>query len=510
MRPLHTFFLAAGLTALLAGCASSGGLHPDGTATDPSSLKAERSLARLNVSPAEWPAEDWWTGLGDQQLDSLIAEALKDNPSLAVADARARQAQAEMTAADAARKPSLNAGGSVAGARLPTTLPPIGNGHYGVAKYVDVSFKWDLDLWGGKRSAWEAALGQARAAEVEQRAARIQVSANVARAYAQLSYAYAQQDVTTAELQRSNKARDLTRQRVAAGIDNQIQLKQSDSEVASAEGQLAKANRAIDAARSALSVLLGKGPDRGLDIGRPNTLQPTAVAVPGQLSVELIGHRADLVAARWRVEAAGHDIKSAKARFMPDVSLSALAGLITLGGGNLFEAPARFYEGGPAISLPIFDGGRLRANLAGKDADYDLAVAQYNQTLVGAVNEVTDDLSGLNSLADELAAQQRALDAATQAWQLAQQRYQAGIGSYLGAPAVVAGGAGHGRAACAAGRPFRPIDPGARWRLSPRRHAGRRSLRSRAGGACRCQACAGGRRAPRFFNVFSFLRLSHV
>jgi NodT family efflux transporter outer membrane factor (OMF) lipoprotein len=433
---LHLQAAAIGLTVALTGCASSGGLHPDGTLTDPSTLETERSLAQLNVTPAQWPAEDWWTGLGDPQLSALIAEALNDNPSLAVADARAREAQAELSAADAERKPTLDASGSVDGVRLPTTLGPLGSGHFGVAKEVHVSFKWDLDLWGGKRAEWEAALGQARAAEVEQRAARIEVSANVARAYAQLSYAYAQQDVAKAELSRSEDARDLTRQRVAAGIDNQIQLKQSDAEVASAEGQGAKADRAIEDAQSSLSVLLGKGPDRGLDINRTSVLQPAAVAVPDQLSIELIGHRADLVAARWRVEAAGKDIKAAKARFMPSVNLSALAGLLTLGGSNLFQAPARFYEGGPAISLPIFDGGRLRSDLAGKDADYDLIVAQYNQTLVGAVNEVADDLSGLKSLQHQLAAQQRSLDAALQAWRLSEQRFRSGIGSYLEALSV--------------------------------------------------------------------------
>ena len=433
---LHHLAAAVGLTIALAACASTGGLHPDGQLADPATLKSDQSLARLNVSPASWPSEDWWTGLGDAQLDALIAEALKGNPDLAVADARAREAQAQVGAADAARGPTVNAGGSVGGARIPETAAPLGNGHYAPFKYADVSFSWSLDLWGGKRAAWEAALGQSRAAEIERRAARIEVSSNVARAYVQLGYAYAQQDVAKAELERANNARNLTRQRVAAGIDSQIQLKQSDSEVASAEQQLAVAGRAIDSARSALSVLLGQGPDRGLAIGRPAPLKPSAVAVPDNLPIDLLGHRADLVAARWRVEAAGHDIKVAKTEFLPNVSLGAYAGLVVLGSANLFQAPSRFYDVAPSISLPIFDGGRRRADLAGKDAQYDEAVAQYNKTLVGAVNQVADDLSGLRSLEEQVVAQQRALDAADAAWQLAQQRYQAGVGSYLEALSV--------------------------------------------------------------------------
>ena len=430
---LHLLAAAAALTLALAACASSGGLHPGGTPIDPSTLKAERSLGRL--SAAAWPSTDWWNGLGDPQLDVLIAEALRDNPGLGVAEERARAAQAEAGIADAARGPSVNGGAAVAGARPPAAL--LGDkAHFALAKYGYASFKWDLDLWGGKRAAWEAAVGQARAAEVDARAARIELSGNIARAYAQLGYAFTQQDLAAGEQKRAKQSRELTRQRVAAGIDNQIALKQGDAEVASAEQQVALASRAVDAARSSLSVLLGKGPDRGLQIARPQLLKRAALAVPTDLPLDLVGHRADLVAARWRVEAAGKDIQAAKTEFLPNISIGAMAGVISMGGSNPFSLPGRFYQFGPSLSLPIFDGGKLRANLSGKDAQYDLAVAQYNQTLVGALNQVADDLSALQSLQQQIEAQQRAQDAAQQAWQLAEQRYKAGIGSYLEALSV--------------------------------------------------------------------------
>lgn len=426
---------ATALTFALTGCVSSGGLHPDGTPINPSSLNAGRSLAGVALSPAAWPSGDWWSGLADPQLDALIKEALQGNPGLAVADARARQAQSDAGLADAGRGPRVDAGASVAGARLPATIP-LGNGHFAVAKYADVGFKWGPDLWGGKRAAWEAALGASRAAEVDARAARIELSGNVARAYARLGYAFTRQDLARAELRRAEQARELTRQRVSAGIDNRIQLRQGDAEVASAQQQLALASREIDAVRSSLSVLLGKGPDRGLAITRPRLLEPAELKVPTHLPLDLLGHRADLVAARWRVEAASRGITAAKSEFLPNVSIGAMAGVIALGGSNPFTLPSRFYEAGPSISLPIFDGGRLRANLAGKDAQYDLAVAQYNQTLIGALNQITDQISALASLRQQLGAQRQALDAASEAWQLAQRRYKAGIGSYLEALAV--------------------------------------------------------------------------
>ena len=433
---LHLLAATAALTLALAGCASSGGLHPEGTLTDPATLNSANSLA--GTPTAAWPDTDWWSALGDPQLDALIGEALKNNPGLAVADARARAAQAQAGIADAARGPSVNAGASVSGARIPTTVMPAdnGGGHFNVASYAYASFKWGLDLWGGKRAAWQAALGASRAADIEARAARIELSGNVARAYAQLGYAFDQQDLAAGELKRAQQSRQLTAQRVAAGIDNQIVLKQADGDVATAERDIAVAGRAVAAARSSLAVLLGEGPDRGGDIARPALLTPAQLAVPDKLPVDLIGHRADLVAARWRVQAAEKDIKAAKTEFLPNISIGALAGVIRMGAGNPFTLKSRFYQVGPSLSLPIFDGGLLRANLAGKDAQYDLAVAQYNQTLVGAVNEVADDVSALQSLEQQVAAQRRAQAAAKEAWDLALQRYKAGVGSYLEALSV--------------------------------------------------------------------------
>lgn len=428
---LHTLVAAIGAAFVLSGCVTSRGLDPQGHLTDPATLHAERSVEKANAAPSAWPSADWWTGLGDARLSSLIEEALKDNPNLAVVDARVRQAQAQSGSADASRDPTFNVGGGVAGAHMPAGLVGSDLGHFAWTKYGYGNFNWDLDLWGGKRDAYEAAVGSQRAAEVDARAARIEISTNVARAYVELGYAFEQMDVAKAELDRSRTSSTLTRQRVAAGVDNQMQVKQADAEVATAEREMAVAQRAIDTARTSLAVLLGKGPDRGLDIDRPTALSPTAVAVPANLPSDLLGHRADLVAARWRVEAASKDIASAKTEFLPNVTLGVLAAQVAGGSDNLFSSRARFWQVLPAFSLPIFDGGRLRANLAGKDAQYDLAVAQYNQTLVSALNEVADDLSGLDTLGTQLQAQQRAQDAAQQAYDLSQQRYKAGVGSYL-------------------------------------------------------------------------------
>lgn len=429
-RYIFPVFLGAGL--VLAGCASTGGLHPEGSLTSPAALHAERSLGKLKLSPAAWPANDWWKTLDDAQLDALIDEALKNNPDLASADARVHAAQAQIDTANSRRLPTVNGDASVTGVRLPTTAfpKPIG-GSFQTFPAIYASFNWSLDLWGGKRAAWEATVDQARAAEIDAHAARITLSTNVARAYVQLDYAFASADVAAAQRKRANAALALVRQRVTAGIDSQLQIKQAEAEVASADQQVALADQAIDTARFALAALLGQGPDRGLEISQPRRLRTGALIAPANLPAELLGRRADLVAARWRVEAAGRNIAAVKTEFLPNIGLNAMAGLTSSSVDNLFSLPARFFEIAPAISLPIFDGGRRRADLKGADANYDLAVAQYNSTLVGALNDVADKYSNLDSLATQIAAQQRAVDAARQAFDLSQQRYKAGVGNYL-------------------------------------------------------------------------------
>ncbi|GAP65546.1 outer membrane protein [Mizugakiibacter sediminis] len=430
MRPRTPAF-TLGLILALAGCASTGGLEPSGSALDPAQLHAERSLADAPLR-ADGPAADWWRVLGDPQLDALIDEALAGNPGLAVADARVRLAQAAAGAADAARKPELTANAGSSGIRIPETViePPLG-GHYSALNTLSLKFGYGFDLWGGKRAAWEAALGEARAAEVDAQAARLLLSADVTRAYLALANAYERLDLARDERTRAERTLELTRQRVQAGIDNQLQLRQAEAAVPAAEQRQAAAQQDIDTARAALAALLGRGPDRGLAIERPRPLAPAALALPSNVPADLLGRRPDVVAARWRVQAAGKRIKTAKAAFYPNLNLAAAVGFAALGTDGLLTAPSRYYQFAPALSLPLFDGGRLRANLAGADAQYDVAVAQYNQTLVNALRDVADGVAALRALDAQVDAQQRTLDSERSAFDLAMQRYRAGVGSYL-------------------------------------------------------------------------------
>lgn len=429
--------LRAGLSLMLlamtlAGCASYSGLNTEGVSLEAKNLKAGQSLSGVTLSPAAWPKSDWWTSLGDPQLDGLIREALHDSPDLQIAQARAHQASAAAYAANAERMSTLDASAGVSRSRLARDQDPSGQGGtYSTLRNLGASFNYNFDLWGGQRDAWEAALGQARAAEVDQQAAQLTLSADVARAYSDLCQAHIVHDLATEDLKRTRQMLDLSQRRLSAGIDSHYQFQQTESLAAASEASLIDAEKRLQSAKIALAVLLGKGPDRGNDIARPNILKASAVALPSVLPAELLGRRPDLVAARWRVEAASKNIDAGKTRFYPNLNLSAAAGVESLLGDALFGSASRFFNVGPTISLPIFDGGRLRADLDSRNADYDLAVAQYNKSLVQALGDVSDTINQLRDIGRQIGAQQRATDIAQDSYDTVVQRFGSGIGNYL-------------------------------------------------------------------------------
>jgi NodT family efflux transporter outer membrane factor (OMF) lipoprotein len=155
------------------------------------------------------------------------------------------------------------------------------------------------------------------------------------------------------------------------------------------------------------------------------------VALPDNVPADLVSRRPDIVAARWQVEAATSNIKEAKAEFFPDINLSAAAGFDAFGWGRFLTAGSRQLNAGPAVHLPIFDAGALRAQLKGRYADFDLDVANYNQTLINALSEVATQIASIRSVDQQTSDAARALDASTHAYQLAVIRYKAGLSQQL-------------------------------------------------------------------------------
>jgi NodT family efflux transporter outer membrane factor (OMF) lipoprotein len=424
---------ALSLAMLAAGCASTSGLSTQASLGDANALAAQQSLAATTVVPASWPRSDWWTSLGDQELDRLIDEALAGSPTLKVAAARTRKALAFAETSKAALYPRVDASYEVTRERFAENglVPPPAAGAWSTVHQLQATLGWELDFWGKNRAAFESALGEVKAAEVDAYAARLALSANIAQAYVQLQRAYLQLDLAQTTLKEREQIFALTRDRNAAGIDSRLELKQAESALPATREQIAQLDETIALNRNQLAALLGQGPDRGLSIGRPDAHSLGTVALPATLPAELLGRRPGLVAKRARVEAAQKDIAVAKAEFNPNVNLIAFIGLQSLGSAGFLSAASRTLGAGPAVSLPIFDAGRLRGNLAGKNADYDIAVESYNQTLADALRDVVDNLASFRSVAEQRRQQAQALSTAQEAYDLALLRYREGIGNYL-------------------------------------------------------------------------------
>jgi NodT family efflux transporter outer membrane factor (OMF) lipoprotein len=425
--------VCAGVIAALAGCASDGGSRPQSKIAAADGLTAETALRTARLSPAAWPRQDWYMRYGDAQLDAMIQEALANNPGIRVVDARVRQAAAAAGIAASAQSPQLSAGARTSRQLFSanSTVPKPLAGNWAWSNDASVNLSYELDFWGKNEAGLAAAIGRLRANEVESRAARLMLAVTITQAYLRLSQTWAQLDLAEATLRQREQVLALTAQRVHAHIDSRVDLKQAEMALPVQREQLAATREALALARYQLAALLGAGPDRGDAITRPRLPKSAPIAIPAYLPSDLIARRPDLVAQRWRVEAAAQDIKLAQTQFLPSFNLGALVGLQSLGFDRFLNGSSRTTSAGSVLSLPIFDGGRLRGNLAARDAEYDAAVEQYNLTLLEAVRDVASQLTSIAALAERAALQAEALAAAQQANDLAMQRYRAGVGNYL-------------------------------------------------------------------------------
>jgi NodT family efflux transporter outer membrane factor (OMF) lipoprotein len=426
--------VGAMLCAALAGCVSNGNwkaVH----AVAPQDLSAGRTLATATIDPAAWPTDTWWHSYGDPQLDTLIDESLAGSPSLDIAEARLRAAQAQATRANAARQPTTTLDAEVTRQRYPENglYPPPFGGNFVTDGRLALDFSYDIDFWGRNREALASAHAGVQAAEADKAAARLALAVAVARAYFQLDLSYAFLDVTQANLEQQSSILELTKQRVGAGLENTARVKQSEGNLALVRASVAATQANIDLSRNAIAALVGAGPDRGLDLKRPHLTMPRSLPLPSALPVDLLGRRPDVTAARWRVESAARGVAASEAAFYPNVNLVAFAGLQSIGLSKLLDASDTIVGAGPALSLPLFNRGELRGALEAQQAQYDLSVGQYNQNLIDAVHEVADVMTNWAALDREMSEARVALDSAQRSYELTRERYSAGLDNYLSA-----------------------------------------------------------------------------
>jgi len=416
--------------AVLSACVNYAGIHSDAKTAGPQQYATQQSI------PAEqghWPAANWADQFGDAQLKALIDEALKSSPTLEQARARVAAASAYSETAKASTMPRVDASYSLTRQQYSGTalVPPPYGGSWQTENKGLLSASYDLDLWGKNREALKAAISQLQASQADAEVVKLTLTTSIARTYNQLARLYALRDIAQQEIAQREQIDRITAGRIATGLDTEVERKTAQANLATSRAALKSLDGQILTTRYQIAALIGAGPDRGLQLARPTLGIGDDVKLPDNLPADLVSRRPDIVAARWRVDAQTHDVKEAKAEFYPDINLSAALGLDAFGFGRFLTAASRTASVGPAIHLPIFDAGELRAQLKGRYADFDYAVATYNQTLVTALSEVATQLAGVRSTDGQLVDAQTAQTAARQADQLALVQYKAGLTNQL-------------------------------------------------------------------------------
>jgi NodT family efflux transporter outer membrane factor (OMF) lipoprotein len=430
--PTGSALLGAALVAVLSGCVDRGGWQA-APQLAPARLTAERTLSGMPVEPSAWPAEGWWHGYRDPQLDALVDEATAGSPSLVAAEARLRAAQAQALGVSGLKLPNVALDAQATRQRYPENdlYPPPYAGSYYNSGRVALDLSYDIDFWGRNRALLASARSGVEAAEADRAAARLALEVAVVRAYVQLDLWYALLDVANDQLRQQTSIMELTQERVDAGLENVARVKQSEGNLALARAGIAAAQANIDLARNQLGALAGAGPDRGQALPRPHLTAPGTLALPATLPADLLGRRPDVAAARAQVQGASQGVKAAEADFYPNVNLAAFAGVQSIGLGQLFEGSGTIVGVTPALSLPLFNRRQLRGALEARQAQYDAYVGQYNQTLIDAAHDVADVVTNWRALEREAAEQQTALAAAQRAYDLTAERYRAGLDNYL-------------------------------------------------------------------------------
>jgi multidrug efflux system outer membrane protein len=440
MRFQHAQTIALGLFNLVlagptlhAGLLTVGPDYKSPTNSSPAVYKAaELGLWKQGRPLDKLPKGNWWAVFGDEGLNRLEEQAARQNQHLKAAVARVSEARATARVARGELMPSLDLAPSWTRQRFsPNQVPSFGN-LTGNNFSVPLDFSYELDLWGRVRRSFESAHAEAQASLADYYNVLLTLQSDVAQNYFGLRSLDAEiATVTgTAELRRAQVK--LVRSRFEGGIGNDLDIARAETELATTEAEAASLAQRRTELENALAILAGNNPAVfRLPARTPNDWDPAAPEIPAGLPSELLERRPDVSESERLLASANARIGVAKAAFFPVISLTASGGYLSGELDSLFNWDSRVWSIGPSISLPIFAGGRNRANYRRSQAAFEEAVARYRQQVLVAFGDVENSLAGIRHLADQSAAQQRAVTQARRAANLATERYRSGIVSYI-------------------------------------------------------------------------------
>ncbi|HHG9510510.1 TPA: multidrug resistance outer membrane protein MdtQ [Citrobacter amalonaticus] len=420
------------LVILLAGCAP---MH-DTQQTLTQQLPASHVDSALpSALKNGWPGSQWWHDYHDAQLNELVKNALSRSPDMQVAEQRIRLAEAQAKAVEAQDGPQVDFSANAERQKMSaegimgpfalndpaagTTGPWYTNGTFGLTA------GWDLDLWGKNRAEVTARIGAVKAREAEREQTRQLLASGVTRLYWEWQTEAALSKLLTQIEREQRNIIASDRQLYNNGITSSVEGVETDIDDSKTQQQLNEVAGKMKVIEARLSALTNTQ-SAALKL-HPVSLPKVESQLPTQLGYSLLARRADLQAAHWVIESSMSSVEAAKAAFYPDVNLMAFLQQDALHLSDLFRSSAQQMGVTAGLTLPIFDSGRLNANLDIAQAQNNLSIASYNKAVVDAVNDVARTASQVATLMQKNQHQQQIEHDADRVVSLAQARYNAGI-----------------------------------------------------------------------------------
>ncbi len=376
-----------------------------------------------------WPESAWWQVFNDPDLSQLIEQALAENPGIQQVAARVDQALALADFEGARLYPSITSNVSVTAQRFSdnSVQARFAGEHFRLALLNPLQLNYHLDLWGEDRATINAAMGEAQAAQAELADAKVQLAGRMAVLYYQWRALAAEQRIAQRIAECQKALWQLNAEQYQLGLISQPPVLAAESAWHQSRQSVSKLDAEQKLRLHQLAALTGQGPDAPLKLAEAPLTVP-AISLPDDIRLSLLNHRADILAARKRVEAAAERIDVAKAGFYPDINIASFAGLQSVSFSDvLFQGASLAYSVGPSISFPIFLGGQLEARLNHQQAAYQQARQVYQQRLLDAVQDIADALSQWRDLDLRLNEQGQQIALAKQNLQLAEQRFYLGL-----------------------------------------------------------------------------------
>ncbi|WKJ91490.1 efflux transporter outer membrane subunit [Methylomonas montana] len=388
----------------------------------PAATNTVNAARRALGTSDTWPTPTWWTRFESLELNRLIATALADNPDFKAAAARLRQSQFMVDAQAAELYPTVDANVSFSAQRFSanSVQAKLAGQNFRQMLINPLILRYHLDFWGRDEAALQGAVGRSLAVAAELADTRLLLATAVANSYFDLLAAAEKQNLAQHIVAEREALLKFEQTRFATGLATDAPILQAQMALSTARQALASARAGVELRKNLLAALAGKGADWGAGIAVEQHQFSEPPTLPADLPLHLLAHRPDISAARLHAEAAAEEIKVAETAFYPDVNLVAFTGLHSVSLSDvLLQGSSLAYAVGPSIEFPIFEGGRLRANLNYQQSAYDAAVERYNRSLVHAVQEVADALSRWRELDARLAEQRQSLADAVAAERLA-------------------------------------------------------------------------------------------